>query len=118
MTPNGREIPSTRRVLNVLPPIIHSPEDVSRIVNVVDSASLCPGNPDSQFASLCEKRGGSIRGNRGSGEEMTYFDNRPVVDSDGNTYSATVRRVDCDVLCVRSSCRYMLPAMPSIQVIS
>ena len=106
VTVNSREIPVTCQILKDLPPTIQSPEDVSRIVNLVDSASLCPGNPDSQFVSLCEKRGGSIRGDRGSGEEVAYIDNRPVVDSDGHTYSATVRRVDCDVLCVRSSCRY------------
>lgn len=60
VTVNSRESPVTCRILKDLPPTIQSPEDVLWIVNPVDSASLCPGNPDSQCVSLYEKRGGSI----------------------------------------------------------
>ena len=55
---------------------------------------LCPGNPEAQFVALCTKRGGSIRGYRGCGEDKALVD---------KVYNCTVRRVDCELLCSRMS---------------
>ena len=70
-----------------------------KIVHRVDSAVLCPGNPDHQFISLWQARGGTMRGERRCGEYVAFIDRNKVVDTTGQCHSTTVRRVDCDILC-------------------
>ncbi len=41
-----------------------------KLLNVIETATVCPRNPDTHFISFVEKRGGSIRGERGSGNAI------------------------------------------------
>ena len=70
---------------------------------MLDTAAVCPGNPGDSFAALCNKRGGSVRGERGCGVDKALIEHTPVVDVDGQIYACTVRRKDCDLLCSRIS---------------
>ena len=73
------------------------------MIKVIDNAVLCPGNPDEKFVSACKDKGGSVRGAWGNGDVITSIDNSVVTDHSGKQYQCTVRRVDCDMLCERSS---------------
>ena len=73
------------------------------LIKAVDNAVLCPDNPDEKFVSACKDKGGYVRGGRGNGDVVAFIDKSSVTDHSVKQYQCTVRRVDCDVLCERSS---------------
>ena len=82
-------------------------DKLSELIMAIDNAVLCPGNPDEKFVSACKDKGGTVKGARGNGGVVAFVDNSLVTDHSGKQYRCTVRRVDCDMLCERSS-RYPL----------
>ena len=102
----GVKVPTTCKVLVDCPPCIPSVRAISEVVKCVDRAVICQGNADEEFVSLCTKRGGTIKGERGKGDTVAFIDNHPVNDCSGQSHPCTVRRVDCDILCNPS--RYTL----------
>ncbi len=95
---NTKQLPTTCRLLRNIPSTVDSPAAVMKLLNVVETATPCPGNPDTHFISLVEKRGGSIRGERGYGNTVAYVDT-----SGQEKHPPTVRREGCDLLCERAS---------------
>lgn len=87
------------KVLANFPLVIAALSVVMKLVQCVDQAVICPGCSDEEFVTLCQKRGGTIKGQRGYGETVVFVDERPVIDSRGESHPRTVRRVDCDILC-------------------
>ena len=73
------------------------------VIKAIENADLCPGNPDEKFISACKDKGGIVRGARGNGDVIASIDNSVVTDHSGKQYQCTVRRVDCDILCEKSS---------------
>ena len=94
----GVKVPIACKVLADFPPAIEASSVVSKLVGCVDQAVVCPGNPETQFVAVCQKRGGTMKGLRGSGDTVAYIDEHPVIDSRGQHHTRTIRRVDCDIL--------------------
>ena len=78
-----------------------SPSMVLQLLDRIDCAYVCPGNPDSDFVHICQKRGGVMKGERGNGETVASIDSSRTVDCDGNEYPCTVRHINCELLYVR-----------------
>lgn len=41
-----------------------------------------------------------MRGERGHGDTVAFIDSTAVVDSEERSYSCSVRRVDCEIICI------------------
>ena len=62
-------------------------------MHCVESAYICPGNPQIEFVEIVDKR--SSLGSKGE-----YIDSEVVVvDTDGCTYDRTVRTGNCALCC-------------------
>lgn len=99
----SKKIPETCSVLSQFSPptCISTSDDLLRLIKVIDEATLCPGNPDEKFITICQARGGKLKGAGGAGD-VAFIDASPVVDTTGKVYDCTVRRIDCELLCERS----------------
>ncbi len=98
---NGIQLPAISRLLHGFPSTLKSSSDILNLLRRVENVIVCPGNPESLYVSLVEKRGGSIRSERGSGDSVEYVDCNSMVHINGESYSITVKRGDCDILCMR-----------------
>lgn len=58
------------------PSVISSPTIISSSLNYIHYATICPGNSDEQFVTLCEKRGGTMKK---GGDIIAYLNNSPQV---------------------------------------
>lgn len=94
-----REVPKACNILSQFSSPLLSNSELLSLIKYIDRATICPGNPEEKFVTICQMRGGSIKGARGNGDTIAFVDNSSVVDSTGKGYSCTVRRVDCDVIC-------------------
>ena len=97
-----KEVPNTCRIFDDFPDHLPLQRQIE-LVETVHKAAVCPGNPEDRFVSLCKRRGGEVRGERGRGSAVAYIDNNVVIDSQGTKYCCSVRRTDCDLLCGRNS---------------
>ena len=88
----------TSKSLANIPPVLN-PSNAMNLLKDIDCLTLCPGNPDPEFVSLCHKRGGTIKGQKGHGDVVAFVDETAVVDSTGNTFSCTVQGKSCEVVC-------------------
>ncbi len=100
---DSKQLVSSSNLLKDISLTVDSFEALLHLVRVLDTAAVCPGNPEDCFVALCKKRGGSVRGERGCGEDKALIEHTPVVDIDGQTYACTLRRKDCELLCCRNS---------------
>ena len=46
---------------------------ITDLLNVTSRACVCPGNPEENFVEICNKRGGTMRGERGFGPAVAYI---------------------------------------------
>lgn len=99
----GMKVSATCNILTEFPQTITDSRTVQRLLERVDQAVICPGNPEDVFVAVCKKRGGTIKGQRGHGDTVAFIDESPVTDSKGQSHPQTVRRVDCDILCEPSN---------------
>lgn len=97
-----KKVPATSKLLTDIPLLVTSTSVVVDLLATVDSAVLCPGNPDPEFVSLCERRGGVMKGSRGNGDTVANIDPTPVVNCDGQRFTCSVRRVTCELICKRT----------------
>ncbi len=95
----GVQVPAACKVLAEFPPTIAASSTVLKLMECVDRAVICPGSPEDDFISVCEKRGSTIKGQRGHGDTVAFIDEHPVTDSKGQSHPRTIRRVDCAILC-------------------
>ena len=64
------------------------------ILQTVQKATLCPGNPDSEFVELFKCRGRSTSG------AVAFLDvTTEVVNTDGTVSPQTIRHSHCELLC-------------------
>ena len=69
---------------------------LQRIMQCVKSAHICPGNPQPEFDEILNKWSGSS-----ADSKVAFVDSEvEVVDVDGSMYGWTVRRNDCELLCL------------------
>ena len=98
-----KKVPDTCAVLARFRSSPLTDDKLTDVIKAIDSADLCPGNPDEKFISACKDKGGIVRGARGNGDVIASIHNSAVIDHSGKQYQCTVRRVDCDMLCEKSS---------------
>ena len=96
-------VPDTCSVLAHFPQTLETSNQISAVVETVNQAFICPGNPDQKFVDVCQNKGGTLNGQRGNGDPVAFIDKHGVIDFSGQKYPCTVRRVDCDFLCGRSA---------------
>ena len=95
----GKKVPESSSLLMKFPSLMSSSKDLFDIITAVDRAVRCPGNHEERFVTLCQQRGGEMKGGRGNRDVIAYIDTCPVIDSKGQSYPRTIRRVDCDLVC-------------------
>ena len=61
-----------------------SAESLQSLINVVDSASVCPGNPDKKFISVVKAKKGVLKST--SGEKTSAIDDAFEVSLNGELY--------------------------------
>ena len=83
------------QLLSTFPDKILDATSVTEIIDAVDSAQLCPGNPDPEIVELFERRGHSAADDYCA----AYIDVVDVTNSDGVQYARTVRHNKCEILC-------------------
>ena len=90
-----KKFPTTCAHISSFSSTLTSPVTIATLISSLHSASLCPGNPDDHFVSICEKRGEELK----KGNETTaYVDKSHVVAYNGQTFPCTVRRVSCELI--------------------
>ena len=96
----GKLVPiATNKVLRDFPCRISEVKCLQRIMECVERAHICPGNPQPEFVEIVNKQGGSS-----AGSKVAFVDSEvEVVDVDGCMYGRTVRRNDCELLCTPNS---------------
>lgn len=93
-------VPATCAVLARFPSSLLTDNNVKDVIKAINNADLCPGNPDERFISACKDRGGIVRGAR---DVIASIDSSTVIDHSGKQYQCTVRKVDCKMLCEKST---------------
>ena len=94
-----KEVPKACSILSQFSSPLSSNSELSSLIKDIDQATICPGNPEEKFITICHMHGGRIKAAWGNRDTIAFVDNSPVVDSTGKGYSCTVRRVDCNVIC-------------------
>ena len=61
----GRVVPRSNAVIQSLPAKANSESSLQHILSTVQSARVCPGNPEEQFVRLLERKGGKACGHSG-----------------------------------------------------
>lgn len=72
------------------------------VISILDSASICVGNPQSRYIEMAESRKGKFLGE--NGEEKACLETSYPLQHDGMVLSATVRTSGCDILVHGSKC--------------
>ena len=54
----GKVVPTSCPVLWEQSPYVHSADCLLQLMKLVDGASVCQGNSDTDFIELCKQRGG------------------------------------------------------------
>ncbi len=98
----GKKVSESCLILKDQPPQIASAHELSLIIKLVYDASLCPGNPEEQYAILCRQR---IR----RGENIS-IDNSTIIIDQGMLYESTARKDDCELLIHRTAVTGLYPA--------
>lgn len=80
-----------------------SAESLQSLINVVDSASVCPGNPDKKFIDMVKAKKGALKSI--SGEKTAAIDDAFQVSLNGEVYQQTIRTTDCSLLVHGAKCQ-------------
>jgi hypothetical protein len=98
---HDRRVPTRNPLLSGFPHYITSSDFALELLTAVDTAFVCTGNPDEKFINICSMRGGEVRGDRGHGDVVACIDKSSVTDASGKVFSCSVRRKDCELLCIQ-----------------
>lgn len=74
----GMKVPRTNTLLQGFPDCISAPT-LTELIDTVNLAVFCPGNPENKFVEICQKRGGVFRGERGLGQVVASIDSTGCV---------------------------------------
>lgn len=97
----GKVVLRTNPIIQSLPAKVSSESTLQHTLLAVQSAHLCPGNPEEHFVQLLERKGGKACDR--SGEKSAYIDDREEIVLGDKSYTKTVRRSDCGLVCPRNS---------------
>ena len=97
----GKVVLRPNVVIQSLPAKVSSESVLRQILMTVQSAQLCPGNPEEHFVQLLERKGGKTCGR--AGETSAFIDDREEIVLGQKSYAKTVRRSDCALICSRNS---------------
>lgn len=86
---------TTSGLLSSIPSHIDS-STLLTLLSILDSASVCPGHPDSKFIEIAKKRKGVFYGQ--NGEIKASLESSFPVVRNGVTYSSTIRASQCEIL--------------------
>lgn len=95
---DDKKVPASNPILARFPHQLPCSSIISDLLHAVHNSIKCPGNQEEKFVSLCNKRGGVMRGERGHGDVVASIDNTVVTDEQGQRHSCTLWRTDCEVL--------------------
>ena len=73
---------------------------IGHIHGVVDSASVCPGNPDEKFICMVKAKRWVVKST--SGERTAAIDDAFQVSLNGEVYEQTIRTMDCSLFMEQS----------------
>ena len=91
----NKVVPRSNSVIQTLPVKVSSAESSPlQILKAIQSAKLCPGNPEEQFVHLFEQKL-CIR----SSYNSAYLDNKGEIVVGNTKYHKTVRKSDCEMIC-------------------
>ena len=98
-------------------PLILDPQSLQKLISVLDTARVCPGNPDEQFITLANAHKGEFK--MSTGEIKARVEKKFIVEADGDVYKQTIRTTSCSLLVGQGKCsncksyRHQLRAMHS-----
>ena len=87
----------THATCHMFPEKILTVANVKAIIEAIDRAQICPGNPDPEMVELFERRSHSIATTENY--HAAYVDVMDVTSSDGVQFARTVRHNACEILC-------------------
>ena len=91
---------ATCQLLSTFPQRILNIAMVTEIVDAIDRAHICPGNPDPEMVELFERKGHSIiTADNYHNMQAAYIDVVDVTNSSGVQFARTVRHNECEILC-------------------
>ena len=83
-------------------PVNLNQSSLSNLVSVLDSCTVCPGNPDPHFVTLAESRKGKFV--TSTGEIRASFESALPVSINGKMYTSTIRTIGCEVVTHGAKC--------------
>ena len=86
---------------------------LQKLMLAADACTICPGNPDSHFVTMCEARKDQFVSVKG--EVTAYNDKNCIIDFGGKQYSRTVRTSNCSIGVTRGRCKSCAKFRPSLR---
>ena len=80
-----------------------SAESLQSLISIVDSASVCPGNPDEKFIRMVKAKNGVVKS--ANGEKKAAVDDAFQVSLNGEIYQQTIRTTNCSLLVHGTKCQ-------------
>ena len=74
-------------------PVNLNQSSLSNLVSVLDSCTVCPGNPDPHFVTMVESRKGKFV--TSTGEVRASIESALPVSINGKMYTSTIRTIRC-----------------------
>jgi len=90
----GKNLPDSCTVHPKLPPGPATISELMEMLDVLEKATVCAGNPDEDYVALAERRGGTI----------TYVNGLTTAYIDRNGKEPTVRHQNCHLLTATDKC--------------
>ena len=94
----GKVVPRVNDTIQSLPSTITDTKKLSHVLQTVQSAAICIGNPETQFVELLERKGGKSTDRDGS--PNAFIDSQCSL---GDSIK-TVRKQSCHLLCRHQRC--------------
>ncbi len=92
----GRVVGKTNKQLSTIPDYLDS-SSLQLLISTIDSAKICPGQPNPRYSEMARDGKGVFTGANGQ-VKATLETSFPVVDSKGEVFSSTIRMAECDLL--------------------
>ena len=83
-------------------PLFLGPPSLNKLITTLDEASVCPGNPDEQYAPMVAARKGVFLSV--NGEEKARLEKDFPVVLNGDVYHQTIRTSTCRLLVGQGKC--------------
>ena len=80
-----------------------SAESLQSLISIVDSASVCPGNPDEKFIRMVKAKKGVVKS--ANGEKTAAIDDAFQVSLNDEIYQQTIRTTNCSLLVHGTKCQ-------------